>query len=200
LVPLIIFHLKRKYLCKTEDEVRAAWAPGDLGYNTRVPNDMLIVTIVLCYSVITPLILPFGVAYFALGWLIAKNQVLRVYVPSYESNGRMWPHMHTRIIAALMIYQATMIGIIILKRFYYSGILAPLVVISLIFAYTCHTRFYPAFAKTPLEVASQQLKETPNMSAIYTAYIPACLKPEKLEDVEVFEDAQSRTTSRAPSF
>ncbi|XP_037409327.1 CSC1-like protein ERD4 [Triticum dicoccoides] len=200
LVPLIIFHLKRKYICKTEDEVRAAWVPGNLRYNTRVPNDMLIVTIVLCYSVITPLILPFGVAYFALGWLIAKNQVLRVYVPSYESNGRMWPHMHTRIIAALMIYQATMIGIISLKKFYYSTILTPLLVISLIFARTRHARFYPAFAKTPLEVASQQLKETPNMSAIYTAYIPPCLKPEKLEDVQVFEDTQSRTTSRAPSF
>ncbi|KAM0841614.1 hypothetical protein ACQ4PT_058901 [Festuca glaucescens] len=200
LVPLIIFHLKKKYLCKTEDEVRAAWTPGDLGYNTRVPSDMLIVTIVLCYSAIAPLIIPFGVAYFALGWLIAKNQVLRVYVPSYESNGRMWPHMHTRIIAALMIYQATMIGVIGLKKFVYSPILVPLIPISLIFAYTCHTRFYPAFAKTPLEVASQELKETPNMGAIYTAYIPPCLKPEKLEDVEVFEDAQSRTTSRAPSF
>ncbi|XP_051216301.1 CSC1-like protein ERD4 [Lolium perenne] len=200
LVPLIIFHLKKKYLCKTEDEVRAAWTPGDLGYNTRVPSDMLIVTIVLCYSVIAPLIIPFGVAYFALGWLIAKNQVLRVYVPSYESNGRMWPHMHTRIIAALMIYQATMIGAISLKKFVYSSVLIPLIPISLIFAYTCHTRFYPAFAKTPLEVARQELKETPNMGAIYAAYIPPCLKPEKLEDVEVFEDAQSRTTSRAPSF
>lgn len=78
LVPLIIFHLKRKYLCKTEDEVKAAWAPGDLGYNTRVPNDMLIATVVLCYSVLAPLIIPFGVAYFALGWLIAKNQVSQV--------------------------------------------------------------------------------------------------------------------------
>jgi len=78
LVPLIIFHLKRKYLCKTEDDVKAAWAPGDLGYNTRVPNDMLIATVVLCYSVIAPLIIPFGVAYFALGWLIAKNQVSQV--------------------------------------------------------------------------------------------------------------------------
>ena len=78
MVPLIIFHLKRKYLCKTEDDVKAAWAPGDLGYNTRVPNDMLIATVVLCYSVIAPLIIPFGVAYFALGWLIAKNQVSQV--------------------------------------------------------------------------------------------------------------------------
>nr|CAB3451929.1 unnamed protein product [Digitaria exilis] len=200
LVPLIIFHLKRKYLCKTEDEVKAAWAPGDLGYNTRVPNDMLIATVVLCYSVIAPLIIPFGVAYFALGWLVAKNQVLRVYVPSYESNGRMWPHMHTRIIAALLLYQTTMLGVIGLKVFLYAPILVPLIPMSFIFAHVTHMRFYPAFDKTPLEVAQHELKEAPNMDAIYTAYIPQCLKPDKLEDLDVFEDAQSHTTSRAPSI
>ncbi|GJN10284.1 hypothetical protein PR202_ga28365 [Eleusine coracana subsp. coracana] len=200
IVPFIIFHLKRKYLCKTEDEVKAAWAPGNLSYNTRVPNDMLITTVVLCYSVIAPLIIPFGVVYFALGWLVAKNQVLRVYVPSYESNGRMWPHMHNRIIAALVVYQITMIGVIPLKEFYYSPILVPLLPMSIIFAYICHMRFYPSFTKTPLEVAQHELKERPNMEAIYSAYIPPCLKPDKLEDLDVFEDAQSHTTSRAPSI
>lgn len=75
IVPLIMFHLKRKYLCKTEAELKKAWAPGDLAYGTRVPGDMLIITIVLCYSVIAPIILPFGVVYFGLGWLILRNQV-----------------------------------------------------------------------------------------------------------------------------
>lgn len=74
IVPLIIFHLKRRYLCKTEAEVREAWAPCDFGYATRIPIDMLIITIVLCYSVIAPIIIPFGVMYFGLGWLIARNQ------------------------------------------------------------------------------------------------------------------------------
>lgn len=76
IVPLIIFHLKKKYLCKGEAEVKEAWIPGDLGYATRVPGDMLIVTIVLCYSVIAPLILPFGVAYFGIGWVVLRNQVI----------------------------------------------------------------------------------------------------------------------------
>lgn len=75
IVPLIIYHLKRKFVCKNEAELKAAWAPGDLSYGTRVPGDMLIVTIVLCYSVIAPLIIPFGVLYFGLGWLILRNQV-----------------------------------------------------------------------------------------------------------------------------
>ncbi|WVY92925.1 hypothetical protein V8G54_032013 [Vigna mungo] len=75
IVPLIIYHLKRKYLCKTEAELKEAWQPGDLGYATRVPSDMLIVTIVFCYSVIAPVIIPFGVLYFGLGWLVLRNQV-----------------------------------------------------------------------------------------------------------------------------
>lgn len=75
MIPLIIYHLKRKYLCKTEAELKEAWAPGDLGYGTRIPADMLILTIVLCYSVIAPVIIPFGVIYFALGWLVLRNQV-----------------------------------------------------------------------------------------------------------------------------
>uniref|UniRef100_A0A9I9CQL0 CSC1-like protein ERD4 n=1 Tax=Cucumis melo TaxID=3656 RepID=A0A9I9CQL0_CUCME len=75
IVPLIIFHLKKKFLCKCEADVKNAWTPGDLGYGTRIPGDLLIFTIVLCYSIITPLIVPFGVIYFGLGWLILRNQV-----------------------------------------------------------------------------------------------------------------------------
>ncbi|XP_073005301.1 CSC1-like protein ERD4 isoform X1 [Typha latifolia] len=199
LVPLIIFNLKKKYLCKTEAEIKEAWAPGDLGYATRVPNDLLIITVVLCYSVIAPLIIPFGVVYFALGWLVARNQVLRVHVPSFDSNGRMWPHMHARIVAALIIYQITMFGFMGLKKFFYAPLLLPLIAMSFIFAFICKNRFYLSFCYTPLEVACQDIKETPNMESMYAAYIPPSLKPEKPEDIDQFEDAQSHT-SRTASF
>ncbi|ONK65174.1 uncharacterized protein A4U43_C07F34450 [Asparagus officinalis] len=199
LVPLIMFHMKKKYLCKTEDEIKEAWAPGDLSFATRVPNDMLVVTIALCYSVIAPLIIPFGAIYLGLGWLIARNQALKVYVPSYESYGRMWPHMHTRIIAALILYQITMFGYIALKEFIYAPLILPVIAISFIFAYVCKQRFYRAFACTPLEVACQDTKEVPNLESVYNAYIPDSLKPEKLEDFEYFEDAQSQV-SRSTSF
>ncbi|CAL9080234.1 unnamed protein product [Musa textilis] len=71
LFPLIIFHFKKKFIRKTEAEV----PPGDLGYASRLPSDMLVITLVLCYSVAAPMIIPFGAVYFGLGWLITKNQV-----------------------------------------------------------------------------------------------------------------------------
>ncbi|XP_020268983.1 CSC1-like protein ERD4 [Asparagus officinalis] len=199
LVPLIIFHIKKKYLCKTEAEVKEAWAPGDLGFATRVPNDMLIVTIVLCYSVIAPLIIPFGAIYFGLGWLIARNQALKVYVPSYESYGRMWPHMHARIMVALIIYQITMFGYIGLKEFYYASLILPLIAMSFVFAYICKKRFYRAFAYTSLEVVSRGNKEVHSLESVYTSYIPDSLRTQKPEDLESFEDAQSQA-SKSTTF
>lgn len=56
--------------------MKEAWAPGGLGFAIRFPADMLIVTICICYSVIAPLIIPFGVVYFGLGWLVMRNEVM----------------------------------------------------------------------------------------------------------------------------
>ncbi|XP_023891850.1 CSC1-like protein ERD4 [Quercus suber] len=198
LIPLIIFHLKRKYLCKTEAEVKVAWFPGDLRYGTRFPGDMLIVTIVLCYSAIAPIIIPFGVVYFGLGWLILRNQALKVYVPSYESYGRMWPHMHTRILAALILYQLTMFGYFGVKRFIYVPLLLPAIILSLIFGYVCSKKFYRFFRDTALEVACHDLKEIPNMERVFRSYIQPSLSSDKIED-DQFEDALSQV-SRSTSF
>ncbi|XP_077210926.1 CSC1-like protein ERD4 [Tasmannia lanceolata] len=200
LIPLIVYHLKRKYLCKTEAEVKEAWAPGNFGFATRVPNDMLIVTIVLCYSVIAPVIIPFGMVYFGLGWVVNRNQALNVYVPSYESNGRMWPHMHVRILAALILYQVTMFGYFGVKKFYFAPFIIPIIIMSFIFAYVCNKHFYPGFCFTPLEIiAREDNKEIPNMETVFEAYVPSYLSYDKFEEADQFEDARSQI-SRTGSF
>ncbi|XP_057428777.1 CSC1-like protein ERD4 [Lotus japonicus] len=198
IVPLIIYHLKRKFVCKNEAELKAAWAPGDLSYGTRVPGDMLIVTIVLCYSIIAPLIIPFGVLYFGLGWLILRNQALKVYVPSYESYGRMWPHINNRILAALILYQITMLGYFGVQQFLYAPLLIPLPLLSLGFGFVCAKKFYPSFQHPALEVAAHGLKEVPNMELVFRSFIPPSLSSEKIED-DQFEDASSQV-SRSTSF
>ncbi|KAH0911200.1 hypothetical protein HID58_034521 [Brassica napus] len=191
IIPLIIFHLKKKYLYKTEAEVKEAWYPGDLRYATRVPSDMLILTITFCYSVFAPLILVFGVIYFGLGWLILRNQALKVYVPSYESYGRMWPHIHTRILAALFLFQVVMFGYLGVKLFVWATLLVPLIVISLIFGYVCRRKFYSGFQHTALEVACRDLKERPDLEEIFRSFIPHSLSTHKPEDHQ-FKGAMSR--------
>nr|XP_043622928.1 CSC1-like protein ERD4 [Erigeron canadensis] len=182
LVPLIIFHIKKKYLCKTEGDVKEAWYPSDLGYATKIPNDMLILTITLCYSVIAPLIIPFGAIYFGLGWLVFRNQVLKVYVPKYESYGRMWPHMHARILASLALFQVTMVGYFGVKEFHFTPVIIPLPIMTIIFSFVCSKKFYRFFQSTALEVACHELKETPNMEIVYKSFLPPSLVPEKHDD------------------
>jgi len=200
LVPLVIYHAKKRFLCKTEAEIQEAWAPSDFGYATRVPNDMLIITVALCYSVIAPMILPFTILYFAVGWFVLRNQALNVYVPSYESNGRMWPHMHTRILAALFLSQITMIGYFSIKKFSYSPLLIPLPFVSLAFGYVCRKCFYTSFCITSLEVACNGVKKVPSVSSVVQAFTPPCLLVEdEFNDVERYEDAQSTALSRTTS-
>ncbi|CAK9165243.1 unnamed protein product, partial [Ilex paraguariensis] len=194
-VPLTIFHIKRKYLCKTKAELKEAWAPGDLEYGTRVPGDMLIVTIVFCYSVIVPIIIPFGVVYFGLGWLILRNRVLKVCVPSYESYGRMWPHIHMHVLASLLLFEVTIFGYFGVKKFYYAPFLIPLPILSLIFTFVCRKKFYQFFQATALEVAYRELKEIPNMELVLRSFIPPSLSAEKSDD-DQFEEALSQVSRK----
>lgn len=110
----------------------------------------------------------------------------------------MWPHMHTRILASLLLFQITMLGFFGLKKFYYTPFLIPLPIISLIFVYVCWKKFYRSFHNTPLEVACHELKEVPNMEQIFRSFIPPSLNSEKADD-EQFEDALSQV-SRMGSF
>ncbi|KAI3824584.1 hypothetical protein L1987_06047 [Smallanthus sonchifolius] len=190
IVPLIIFHLRRKFVCKTEEDVKDAWLPGDLGYLTKIPNDMLILTITLCYSVIAPLIIPFGAIYFALGWLISRNQVLKVLVPRYESYGKMWPHMHVRILASLLLFQVTMLVYFGIKKFYYTPVIIPLPMFTLIFAFVCSKKFYRFFRSSTLEVlVEHERKDMPSMETIYKSFIPPGLHVENGPDEDLDESA-----------
>jgi hypothetical protein len=107
--------------------------------------------------------------------------------------------MHTRILAALILYQVTMFGYFGAKKFIYAPLLIPLPILSLLFGYVCSQKFYRFFHDTALEVASYELKEIPNMDQIFRSYIPPSLRSEKSDD-DQFEDALSQQVSRSGSF
>ncbi|KAG0604384.1 hypothetical protein M758_10G168100 [Ceratodon purpureus] len=199
IIPLIIYHIKRKFLCKTEREHLDAWAPGPFSYHTSVPADLLIMTVTLCYSVIAPIIFVFAFLYFFIGWLCNRNAALNVNVPDWESNGRMWPHIHNRFLAALLVSQITALGYFAVKKFPYTVFLIFPIIATYAFYLYCKRNFYPSFAVVSLEVASQPVKETPSTTTIVEAYTPTCLLDgDKFEDAE-FQDARSNMTSRSNS-
>eukprot|EP00897_Mesotaenium_endlicherianum_P009632 jgi/Mesen1/8698/ME000052S08130 len=177
LIPLLLYLVKRKST-RTEGELRRTWTPKSLSYIKHVPNDELIITLGLCYAVIAPLILPFSALYFGFTWVVMKNQALNVYVPRYESRGRMWPHMHARITVALLLAQVTMIGYSGIKKFVGTLILVPLPVITILYYIYARNRFYRTFQYDPLEVVIYDTTRAPPVETLLEAYMPESLKQE----------------------
>ncbi|KAG0616625.1 hypothetical protein M758_5G129300 [Ceratodon purpureus] len=176
LVPLLLFTFKRKFKCKTERELKEAWAPGAFTYHKNIASDLLILTISLCYAVIAPLILPFAIMYYALGWLIMRNQALNVHVPDWESHGSFWPHIHNRILAALLVAQITALGYFGVKQFPFTPVLVVLPIASAIFYVFCRNNYYPSIRYVSLWTAAEVPKAKPPPGAIAEAYTPACLQ------------------------
>ena len=99
---------------------------------------------------------------------------MNVVVPRYESWGRMWPHIHSRILAALFLSQLTMLGYFGVKKFIYGPLLLPPIFITLAFAYLCKQVFYLSFTKLPLVAACRQVNEIVTTQSVVEAYTPPC--------------------------
>jgi hypothetical protein len=176
LIPFIVFHLKRKFKCKTERELKEAWAPGAFKYHKSIASDLLILTISLCYATIAPMILLFASMYYGLGWLVMRNQALNVHVPDFESHGSMWPHIQNRILAALFVAQLTAIGYFGVKEFAPTPILIILPVLTVVFYMFCKKNYYPSIKEVSLYVAADVPKSQPSSAVITEAYTPIVLQ------------------------
>lgn len=145
----------------------------------------------LTYAVIHPLILPFAFCYFGLGWFVWKHQITWVYVPQYESGSLIWPSVYNRLVASVLVFQITMLGLFGLKESYaQSPFILPLPFITGYFFYLSSGNFIKDTRYLPLEVAALQdrknerdHKEGMDFKSMEKAYVQEELKT-KLAYVE----------------
>ncbi|CAM6040397.1 unnamed protein product [Sphagnum compactum] len=178
-IPLVSYHLLNSFFVKTEGDKIKAMSPGTISLSTSLPQLELYFLMGLVYSVITPLILPFIVITFLIGFIVYRHQVINVYDAPYESAGGFWPHVHGHIIAALIIEHLTLIGLFLIQGPISFGVISSdtgttlvarilqyckqalsstpfivaLPIFTMIFHNQCKKRFEPAFKRIPLEMA-----------------------------------------------
>jgi hypothetical protein len=75
----------------------------------------LIFIVVLCYSIISPIVILPGAIYFGTAWMVYKNQLLFVYVKQSEGRGRLWKMAYNRTVAGLFIFQFLTAGLLSTK-------------------------------------------------------------------------------------
>ncbi|XP_022954896.1 calcium permeable stress-gated cation channel 1-like [Cucurbita moschata] len=192
LKPLIMFHLKNFFLVKTEKDREEAMDPGSLGFNTGEPRIQLYFLLGLVYATVTPLLLPFIIVFFALGFVVFRHQIINVYNQEYESAAAFWPDVHGRIIYALIFSQVILMGLLSTKKAAQSTpFLIALPVITISFHLYCKGRYESAFVRYPIQEA--MMKDTlerarePNLNLkgyLQNAYAHPVFKESEEEDDE----------------
>ncbi|KAJ6403942.1 hypothetical protein OIU84_012192 [Salix udensis] len=190
LKPLIIYHLKIFFLVKTEKDKDEAMDPGTLGFNTGEPQIQLYFLLGLVYAVVSPILLPFIIVFFALAFVVYRHQIINVYNQEYESAAAFWPDVHGRIIVAVIVSQLLLMGLLSTKEAAQSTpLLITLPVLTIWFHLFCKGRYEPAFVRYPLQEA--MMKDTlerarePNLnmkSFLQNAYIHPVFKGEDDSD------------------
>ncbi|KAH9606510.1 hypothetical protein KSS87_018900 [Heliosperma pusillum] len=174
LKPLVIFHLKNMFIVKTERDRDRAMNPGSVDYPEALPSLQLYFLLGLVYAVVTPILLPFIIVFFLLAFLVYRHQIINVYYQRYESAAAFWPHVHSRIIASLLISQLLLMGLLSTKEAAKSTpLLIVLPFITYAFHKYCKSRFEPAFNKYPLEEATE--KDEQEQTGEFDLNLKTCL-------------------------
>ncbi|XP_070006243.1 hyperosmolality-gated Ca2+ permeable channel 1.7 isoform X3 [Nicotiana tabacum] len=211
LVPLVMFHIKNTFLVKTEHDREQAMDPGSLNFSVSEPRLQLYFLLGLVYSVVTPILLPFIIVFFAFAFMVFRHQIINVYDQKYESGASFWPDVNRRILIGLGISQLLLIGLLSTKDTAKSTpLLIVLIVLTIWFHKLCKGRFESVFVKFPLEdaVVKDTVERTtePNFNLkeyLRDAYLHPVLKMVEFEvPKEIDEEnnplvATKRTTQRS---
>lgn len=181
LTPLVCSFAKRTFSGKSDDEFEVPSIP----YHSEIPRILLFGLLGITYFFLAPLILPFLLVYYCLGYIIYRNQLLNVYVPKYETGGKFWPIVHNSTIFSLVLMQIIAIGIFVLKKLPLASILTiPLPVLTLLFNEYCRKRFLPIFRSYSAECLIKKDREDQNdptmtefLDKLVTAYRDPALMP-----------------------
>ncbi|KAK7381278.1 hypothetical protein VNO78_33849 [Psophocarpus tetragonolobus] len=186
LTTLISNFISRTF-CRNSDE---EFEPPSIPYHSEIPRIRLFGLLGVTYFILAPLILPFLLIYFCLGYIIFRNQLLKVYMPKYETGGEFWPTVHNSTIFSLILMHIIGIGIFGLKKLPLASILTvPLPILTLLFNEYCQKRFFPIFKNYPAECLIKKDRADQNehnMSEFYdkltNAYNDPALMPMKYSE------------------
>ncbi|XP_031491705.1 CSC1-like protein HYP1 [Nymphaea colorata] len=190
IIPLLRDIIKR-HCSKTADH---DFSVPSLSYHGTVPKILFFALLGITYSFLAPLILPFLLFYFSLGYVTYRNQLLNVYMPKFETCGKFWPIVHNGLVFSLILMQAIAIGIFALKKLALaSSLTIPLPVLTLIFSWYCRKRFLSMLNTYSAESLIKKDREVQNdpmlnefLDKLTTAYRHPALSPvqysAKLED------------------
>jgi len=102
-------------MSKTTVEKQQATKPERFSYGGNLAYSSLIFTICFCYSCISPIILPFGVLYFCVNYLVNKYKLLYTQKLRFETHGKFFPKVANHMFTGMIIAHLALMGVVLLK-------------------------------------------------------------------------------------
>eukprot|EP01041_Mallomonas_annulata_P001199 gene1199-2331_t len=178
-----------KKKCTRRDLRSGAFSDPPMLYGYIYPNQMMVLMIIVTYASIAPLLMPFGLVFFAFSYVMYKYQLLYVYINSYQSGGYMWYAVFNRSMVALMLGSLTLVGYLglQLKNSLFSGpfyAIIPLPAFILYFWYYCDNKFKSPSENLSLEFAVEldRMNRTQKSSPMDSSFSPSLYRQPSLAE------------------
>ncbi|THH23170.1 hypothetical protein EUX98_g8009 [Antrodiella citrinella] len=85
-LPLLVYPTTKRQVTPRKRAVGIR--PRTFNYYYWLPNHLLVIHVLLVFSILNPLVIPFGFLYFCVEIIVIRNQLLHVYAKNYEGNGQ----------------------------------------------------------------------------------------------------------------
>jgi len=139
-------------------ERRDAAKPTRFEYGADLAAVCLIWTICMCYMTVSPLILPFGLAYLVIDFCVRKYNLLYVHVLHFETHGGFWPVLASTALNGLVLGQMALLVIIGLKQGYWEQLfLLPLPFLTSLFNHYTYMSGKPMLSPQPPLATAMEL-------------------------------------------
>ncbi|WFD42910.1 hypothetical protein MPSI1_001561 [Malassezia psittaci] len=115
-----------------------------LSVGTLYPQALLVFTLSILYSIVSPLIVVFGAMYFAVTYVVLKYKLLNMLIVPYDSHGHAWPLAVTRCLWALLLFQVFQLSLFSVRQQVGNSVLIlPLIAFTAWFLMNMRRTFAP---------------------------------------------------------
>eukprot|EP00698_Gefionella_okellyi_P025129 TRINITY_DN9080_c0_g1_i2.p1 TRINITY_DN9080_c0_g1~~TRINITY_DN9080_c0_g1_i2.p1 ORF type:complete len:779 (-),score=171.42 TRINITY_DN9080_c0_g1_i2:57-2294(-) len=188
IVRLIVVSLKLKLLATTQHDRDETTKEPEFAEGADLPQQLVVMLISFTYAVLSPIIVPFAMLYYALGYFVQKHHFLLMYKNRYDSGGLWFENFSRRMITVLWIAQFMVMAVLAIKLGPYAAF--SLFNIILLVATICIGRYCErVFIKHSREMSMENAKDLvvdDSVPATFIAsYTHKCLLAPPLRESEM---------------
>ena len=106
--------------------------PGQMTFASKLGSAFVVFLLSVVYAPLAPLLTYFTGLYFLVAEVVQRRQALYIHDPFLESQAMFWPQLYDFVLAACLIAQITLLGVLSLKESPAAAAVLPLILATIV--------------------------------------------------------------------